>query len=135
MTEIELIEDIRLIRLETGEDLIGIVRDSDNKGTILLENPVVMQMLVMETTEKLMLVPYIPFTTNAFCYINRDKIISISEIHSTLQQYYLLSVMFAQKEDHPALDRIAFTNQLMEFEAIQDMFPKHRLLELSRTIN
>ncbi len=71
-----------LLKLVSGEEIVSIVCIDENDGdpVVVLQNPIVMRLFQSEGTTFVKIKDWIEFSDDDFFIINRDKIITMTEL-------------------------------------------------------
>lgn len=107
-------KSIKHIRLVSGEELIGYVREIEN-GINVAYPLVSVEHMTMEGKTMVSLTPYLPFTDvdDNECDISSDKIITYSSVHETVEEHYELSLFFAERSLDNQWQRMLKANEFM----------------------
>lgn len=88
-------DNIKIIRLQSGEDIIASYKEEAGEGTVLLANPMVLMFKRLPTGKALMLMsPWLPvelIESNA-TWVYTDDILAVMQPKTHLMKYYNKSV-------------------------------------------
>lgn len=118
---------IELIRLVTGDEIIGFAKKHSN-GTVDVIHP-----MIVETTESpegyqyTVLTKYLPYLKDELASFKETHILNSHEVHPEVQKFYKLSYHLSQKHDENRLDLIREANYKMEAMAKQAMEPHEEM--------
>jgi len=88
-------DNIKIIRLQSGEDIIAAYREENGEGTVLLANPMTLLFKRLPTGKAIMLMsPWLPvelIESNA-TWVYTDDILSVMQPKANLIDYYNKSI-------------------------------------------
>ena len=88
-------DNIKIIRLQSGEDIIAAYREENGEGTVLLANPMTLLFRRLPTGKAIMLMsPWLPvelIESNA-TWVYTDDILSVMQPKANLIDYYNKSI-------------------------------------------
>ncbi len=85
---------IKAIKLSSGELLVSFINESksDFYGIIIVENPVVIQLMQNGDEVSMMLRKWIPYSDDTVYEINKSQIVSICGVNRDLEGTYIMGI-------------------------------------------
>jgi hypothetical protein len=127
-------DNIKIIRLQSGEDIIATYREEDGEGTVLLANPMILLFKRLPTGKAIMLMsPWLPvelIESNA-TWVYTDDILSVMQPKANLIDYYNKSIKELE------IEMLASSNDVDQALSSDDDLPEYEgdELEVEEEIN
>jgi hypothetical protein len=127
-------DNIKIIRLQSGEDIIATYREEDGEGTVLLANPMILLFKRLPTGKAIMLMsPWLPvelIESNA-TWVYTDDILSVMQPKANLIDYYNKSIKELE------IEMLASSNDVDQALSSDDDLPEYEAdeLEVEEEIN
>lgn len=133
-------DNIKIIRLQTGEDIIAAYKEEQGEGTVLLGNPMTLLFKRLPTGKAVMLMsPWLPtelIESNA-AWLYTDDILSIMQPKKHLIDYYNDSVrelevemLSTSKDVEDSLSNPQYLDDYMEEESEEDIDEEELMREM-----
>jgi hypothetical protein len=120
-------DNIKIIRLQSGEDIIATYREEDGEGTVLLANPMTLMFKRLPTGKAIMLMsPWLPIElieSNA-TWVYTDDILSVMQPKANLIDYYNKSIKELE------IEMLASSNDVDQALSSYDDLPEYEGSEL-----
>jgi hypothetical protein len=120
-------DNIKIIRLQSGEDIIATYREEDGEGTVLLANPMTLMFKRLPTGKAIMLMsPWLPIElieSNA-TWVYTDDILSVMQPKANLIDYYNKSIKELE------IEMLASSNDVGQALSSYDDLPEYEGSEL-----
>jgi hypothetical protein len=120
-------DNIKIIRLQSGEDIIAAYREENGEGTVLLANPMTLLFKRLPTGKAIMLMsPWLPvelIESNA-TWVYTDDILSVMQPKANLIDYYNKSIKELE------IEMLASSNDVDQALSSYDDLPEYEGSEL-----
>jgi hypothetical protein len=120
-------DNIKIIRLQSGEDIIAAYREENGEGTVLLANPMTLLFKRLPTGKAIMLMsPWLPvelIESNA-TWVYTDDILSVMQPKENLIDYYNKSIKELE------IEMLASSNDVDQALSSYDDLPEYEGSEL-----
>lgn len=120
-------DNIKIIRLQSGEDIIAAYREENGEGTVLLANPMTLLFKRLPTGKAIMLMsPWLPvelIESNA-TWVYTDDILSVMQPKANLIDYYNKSIKDLE------IEMLASSNDVDQALSSYDDLPEYEGSEL-----
>jgi hypothetical protein len=120
-------DNIKIIRLQSGEDIIAAYREENGEGTVLLANPMTLLFKRLPTGKAIMLMsPWLPvelIESNA-TWVYTDDILSVMQPKANLIDYYNKSIKDLE------IEMLASSNDVDQALSSYDDLPEYEGDEL-----
>jgi hypothetical protein len=121
-------DNIKIIRLQSGEDIIAAYREENGEGTVLLANPMTLLFKRLPTGKAIMLMsPWLPvelIESNA-TWVYTDDILSVMQPKANLIDYYNKSIRELE------IEMLASSNDVDQALSSYDDLPEYEGSELN----
>jgi hypothetical protein len=121
-------DNIKIIRLQSGEDIIAAYREENGEGTVLLANPMTLLFKRLPTGKAIMLMsPWLPvelIESNA-TWVYTDDILSVMQPKANLIDYYNKSIRDLE------IEMLASSNDVDQALSSYDDLPEYEGSELN----
>jgi hypothetical protein len=121
-------DNIKIIRLQSGEDIIAAYREENGEGTVLLANPMTLLFKRLPTGKAIMLMsPWLPvelIESNA-TWLYTDDILSVMQPKANLIDYYNKSIKDLE------IEMLASSNDVDQALSSYDDLPEYEGSELN----
>ena len=121
-------DNIKIIRLQSGEDIIAAYREENGEGTVLLANPMTLLFKRLPTGKAIMLMsPWLPvelIESNA-TWVYTDDILSVMQPKANLIDYYNKSIKELE------IEMLASSNDVDQALSSYDDLPEYEGSELN----
>jgi hypothetical protein len=121
-------DNIKIIRLQSGEDIIAAYREENGEGTVLLANPMTLLFKRLPTGKAIMLMsPWLPvelIESNA-TWVYTDDILSVMQPKANLIDYYNKSIRELE------IEMLASSNEVDQALSSYDDLPEYEGSELN----
>jgi hypothetical protein len=121
-------DNIKIIRLQSGEDIIAAYREENGEGTVLLANPMTLLFKRLPTGKAIMLMsPWLPvelIESNA-TWVYTDDILSVMQPKANLIDYYNKSIKDLE------IEMLASSNDVDQALSSYDDLPEYEGSELN----
>jgi len=120
-------DNIKIIRLQSGEDIIATYREENGEGTVLLANPMTLMFKRLPTGKAIMLMsPWLPIelieSNSTWVYV--DDILSVMQPKANLIDYYNKSIKELE------IEMLASSNDVDQALSSYDDLPEYEGSEL-----
>lgn len=127
-------ENIRYIRLVTGDELVGDVI-SNGDGYYQITDPMVLDDMQDSSTGKIGIVlnKYCPFSEDDYVSIRESDVVCSTSVHPIVKEYYYQSVRYSDKFMSNILNQLEAVVQIMNNSSVSD--PERYIHKGSSTTN
>jgi hypothetical protein len=120
-------DNIKIIRLQSGEDIIATYREENGEGTVLLANPMTLMFKRLPTGKAIMLMsPWLPIELieSNSTWVYTDDILSVMQPKANLIDYYNKSIKELE------IEMLASSNDVDQALSSYDDLPEYEGSEL-----
>ena len=97
------------LRLMNGDELFGTIEKNTNPLVLRVGHPLCTADMETEGAMTIGLMDYLPFSGNDYCDIQKSHIMTCTQVHDHIEEFYHLSKHFTELSNKDMIEKIRLT--------------------------